>query len=260
VLSYCLQLEPKGGEPRRPKVGHRLPITNESGAMAPFLSGLIRLHTTHFPAVARATGDAALAPALALVVSVPGSNSNSHTHIHRYVIVSGSACACALCSSRVLCALCSVLCALCSVLCAPCSCSVLGARCSVLWLLPSPLCSVALWGPGIGIGAKREVGRVLPASPHLALAATKTGQEAGVCPGKALSLSLPPATPTPAPRRAQRATGNGGCYRRSQARAGQRNTTGESERAESESQFQGMLDPETRLAALFRSWGGRRGA
>jgi hypothetical protein len=71
--------------------------------------------------------------------------------------------------------------------------------------------------------------------------------------------SLLPAIP--APRRAQRgllATG----YRRSQARAGQRNTTGRKREAEPRASrnFQEMIDPETRLAAFFRSWGGKCGA
>jgi hypothetical protein len=85
------------------------------------------------------------------------------------------------------------------------------------------------------------VGRISSASPHLA--ATKTGQEAGACPGKACPQPPPP----PA--------GPNGGYRRSQARAGQRNTTGESERAESESQFSRNFRPEDSACSLFPQLG-----
>ena len=59
--------------------------------------------------------------------------------------------------------------------------------------------------------------------------------------------SIPPATPAP--------TGPNGGYRRSQARAGQRNTTGESERAESESQFSRNVRPEDSACSLFPQLG-----
>jgi hypothetical protein len=96
---------------------------------------------------------------------------------------------------------------------------------------------------GVGIAIALDVGRISSASPHLA--ATKTGQEAGACPGKA--------SPQPPPPPAGPNEG----YRRSQARAGQRNTTGESERAESESQFSRNDRPEDSACSLFPQLGGQ---
>jgi hypothetical protein len=76
----------------------------------------------------------------------------------------------------------------------------------------------------------------------------KQGRKQGNAPGEhPPSHPRPPPGPTEATGGAKREPANG-------------TPPAKAREPESESQFQEMLDLGTRLAALFRSWGGKRGA